>query len=184
MTACWILPSTIVTLASMSPWRDVPQPVYAPSLYTGFAGTTGAAGAAAATAGAEGAGTATAAGADGAAAGALSIGAGAGAAAGAADVSGATERTSLESVFVSMAAGCAEAVARAAGNAGVETDAGCGVIVAGAAGAGATAGVGAAASDGPGPPDRAIEAPGVTGPPGRCGICSSVNFSAAARVRT
>ena len=25
----------------MSPWRDVPQPRYVPSLYTGFAGTAG-----------------------------------------------------------------------------------------------------------------------------------------------
>jgi hypothetical protein len=38
MTAEAILPFSMMTVASMSPWRDVPQPENVPSLYAGAAG--------------------------------------------------------------------------------------------------------------------------------------------------
>lgn len=68
------------------------------------------------------------------------------------------------------------AVSAGLGIDGVDEVAGTGAMVAGTGAAGV--------SDGPGPPDRAIEAPGTTGPDGLLGIDSSAaNFSAAARVR-
>ena len=52
MVASLIRPPSITTEACMSPWREVPQPVYVPSFHF-VAGSAGAAGAGGATTGAE-----------------------------------------------------------------------------------------------------------------------------------